>query len=103
MLQSVGWAVSCTLILLAEAANQVLGLTRHRAGILKLSEILHKLLHLDLTDIFIPDGVSACEQVIHHDSGRPYIGFFSISEDVGHLLGRLVQERSAFCEVGYRV
>ena len=81
----------------------MLGLTGHCVGVLKLSEILHKFLHLDFVDAFIPDGVSAREQEEHHDSGRPHIGFLSISEDVGHLLGRLVQERATLCEVSDRV
>ena len=103
MLESVGWAIPCALILLAKAADQMLGLTGHCVGVLKLSEILHKFLHLNFVDAFVPDRVSAREQEEHHDSGRPHIGFLSISEDVGHLLGRLVQERATFSEVSDRV
>ena len=99
MLQSVGRAVSCALVPLAEATYEVFSLTGHRLGIVELPKVLHKFLHLHFVDTFIPDGMSAREQVVHHDSGRPHISFLSISEDVGHLLGRLVKECSTFCEV----
>ena len=90
MLERVNWAVARTLVLLAEAADQVLGLGGHARRNLDLFEVFHDLFHLELVHALFPDGVPARQQVEHDDARRPDVRLLGVGENVRHLLGWFV-------------
>ena len=99
MLESVGGPVSGALLLLAKAADEVLCLGRHSGGVLEALEVLHDLLHLQFVNAFFPDRMPPRQQVKHDDSRGPHVCFLCVSEDIRHLLRRLVQKRTALRKV----
>lgn len=103
MLESIDWPIPRALISLAEATNEVLCLRRHRLRVLETSEVLHHLLHLQLADVFVPNGMPPRHQVEHYDSRGPDVGLLGVGKNVRHLLGRLIEEGATLGEVSDRV
>ena len=97
--ECVGGPVPRRLLFLAQVADQVLGLGRHRLWILETFEILHHLLHLQLVDTFMPNRMLAGEQVKQNDATGPHICLLRVGKNIRYLLRRLKQESATFGEI----